>query len=779
MRRLSDDKIARSSTQAESGLLGRQLIKSSWIQISLVAAWLLVSIAIIALGGINSPLILGYIIIIVTSGLYLDQRTVVLYGALSISMGTVAHWLVASRQISSTLMPDVFTWMSFASLITLGTALMWLISQRVLVAEAVFREQASLLNERNIQMQSVLKAQEEAQTHIAALLDNSPAILYTLDEESRFTLVRGRGLGLPGMEPESLPGQLAESVFGPAEGLWAKAREQQGAEAIHSFADQSLQTVLHPMQNGKCMSGLTINITQQALARASLLQSEARFRSLAENSPDFIAIYDLRNGQTLYHNREDLLGHAFDQPGMLRLLQEMIHEDHKEKVLRNWESLVQNPASTRFDTEYLLQDKVGQYHWIESRGVVLSRDAEGEPEQIMVAFSSIGERKRVEQALTESAEKLRVIFNETLDVVLVIDAREGLIREANPALQLVLGYEPNDLLGEPYQLLLGPDNQDAASFLRDIRFYGTVFSAVSFKRMNGELCELDVSATVIPWEEDLGVLVTIRDTSERERLQQQVQAAQEMHLDLERQQQEVAMRENFISVIAHQLRTPLAVIQMSADILKRYQDRLSPERHLDQIDKILTQTHRMTALMNDLLLMRQGISGKLPFSPRPLNLDEFFMEIIEPMQLKHAENHEIIYIRQTPVEDVMLDHQLMTNVVDNLLTNAIKYSPDGGRIYIELNREDDMLRLDVRDSGIGIPPEAIGVLFEMFYRAPNVGAISGNGLGLTIVRDGVKAHGGSIEIESEVGQGTRFIVRVPYKPYSTDSPPADDPSPES
>jgi signal transduction histidine kinase len=145
---------------------------------------------------------------------------------------------------------------------------------------------------------------------------------------------------------------------------------------------------------------------------------------------------------------------------------------------------------------------------------------------------------------------------------------------------------------------------------------------------------------------------------------------------------------------------------------------------------------------------------------------QFCHELVEELQLSSQEKHRISFTFLGSYREACLDEKLLRQILTNLLSNALKYSPDGGKIYFELAFAQDTVTFRIQDEGIGIPLKDQAQLFEVFYRSSNVGTISGTGLGLAIVKRCVDVHQGQISVESNVGVGTTFIVTLPLKPQT-------------
>jgi PAS domain S-box-containing protein len=220
------------------------------------------------------------------------------------------------------------------------------------------------------------------------------------------------------------------------------------------------------------------------------------------------------------------------------------------------------------------------------------------------------------------------------------------------------------------------------------------------------------------------------------------------------------LKSRFVSMVSHEFRTPLAVIQSAGDLLKHYGDRLTAERRREQIEEIEHQIRHLTGMLEDILAISKADTVGLKLNMRQVSLAVFCFEIVREIRLT-TKTHDIDFVAEGNCPPIQIDPKLMKQAVGNLLTNAVKYSPPSSKIWVTLTCEGTQAVLAIQDEGIGIPPEQQKYLFDVFFRAENVGTISGTGLGLAIVKRAVEAHGGSVSVESTVDVGTTFKVLLP------------------
>ena len=223
------------------------------------------------------------------------------------------------------------------------------------------------------------------------------------------------------------------------------------------------------------------------------------------------------------------------------------------------------------------------------------------------------------------------------------------------------------------------------------------------------------------------------------------------------------LKSQYLYIAAHEFRNPLTTIRLGSEILKHYSNQLPKEKIQKHIERIQSATNSLTHLLNDILTLGQAESGAIQCNPAPMDVVTFCEEQIETLQLTTGEKHKMQFSVIGKQRIACLDEKLLWHLLNNLLSNAIKYSPEGGIVSLTVSLEEKNIFFEVQDQGIGIPKESQAKLFEPFQRARNVGNIPGTGLGLAIVKQCVEMHRGTISFESEVSQGTTFVVRLPLQ----------------
>ena len=239
------------------------------------------------------------------------------------------------------------------------------------------------------------------------------------------------------------------------------------------------------------------------------------------------------------------------------------------------------------------------------------------------------------------------------------------------------------------------------------------------------------------------------------------QAEAEVRKALVREQELNELKSRFVSMASHEFRTPLTAILSSTELLETYRERLSPEKQTELLGMIKTAVKNMTQMLEEVLFIGKSDTGHLRFDPQPIEVDGFLEHLLKEVRAGVGKAHRVEFTPTGHPAPAWLDGHLLRQIVLNLLSNAIKFSPKQSAITLACSRDAQGLSFEVADRGVGIPEEDRADLFNTFHRARNVNNIQGTGLGLAIVKKCVDLHGGEISYTSELGRGTRFLVRIP------------------
>lgn len=232
--------------------------------------------------------------------------------------------------------------------------------------------------------------------------------------------------------------------------------------------------------------------------------------------------------------------------------------------------------------------------------------------------------------------------------------------------------------------------------------------------------------------------------------------------ELERERELREVKSRFIALLVHDFRNPLTTLRMGLSFIDQYYERLTPAQIRDKVQAALQQSSQMNQLIDDALMIGKMEQLSDSFAPEDIDLIEFCRGIFEEFE-QSVDSSTYTLSFTTPSTDFIypVDRALLRRAIINLLSNAVKYSPAGGAVQLNLSQADHALLIRVVDHGIGIPTADQKHIFDGFHRARNVGKIQGTGLGLAVVKQVVDIHGGNIDFESELNQGTTFTIKFP------------------
>ena len=252
------------------------------------------------------------------------------------------------------------------------------------------------------------------------------------------------------------------------------------------------------------------------------------------------------------------------------------------------------------------------------------------------------------------------------------------------------------------------------------------------------------------------------DITEQVEAEQKIARQHDLETELAKEREINGLQRQFVSMVSHEFRTPLAIIDGSAQRLLRRLNALNPERAGEALHKIRRSVSRLTDLMESVLNAARLEEGRIDYAPEPCNLNEIVREICESYSEVYPDHRIDMAIDDLP-EHVLADSKLIRQVVSNLTSNAVKYSPAGTTIHVQgsVDTETDDAVISIKDEGVGIPKSEIDQLCGRFFRASTSTGIAGSGIGLHLVRHFIAMHGGRMEVESMEGEGSTFTVRLP------------------
>ncbi|HTD14766.1 MAG TPA: HAMP domain-containing sensor histidine kinase, partial [Chthoniobacterales bacterium] len=298
--------------------------------------------------------------------------------------------------------------------------------------------------------------------------------------------------------------------------------------------------------------------------------------------------------------------------------------------------------------------------------------------------------------------------------------------------------------------------EDRENFWTTLKHNGAVREfECQARTQRGTIGTLLISADIIEINREPHVIATGLDITQRK------QAEIELVRTLAREKELGQLRSHFVSMVSHEFRTPLGIIQSSAEILEDYLDQLNPGERKEHLQSIRQNTSRMASLMEEALLIGGLDAGKIEFKLAPLHLRSFVERLVDEVLSVTNRRCPIELVLAEAPGEIQADERLLQHIFTNLLTNGVKYSDPGQAVRLEITCVGKEIVCAIRDEGIGIPEGDREWLFSAFHRGQNVVDRPGTGLGLVIVKRCVELHGGKINVESQFGKGTVVTVRLP------------------
>lgn len=374
----------------------------------------------------------------------------------------------------------------------------------------------------------------------------------------------------------------------------------------------------------------------------------------------------------------------------------------------------------------------------------------------------VTERERARERLTLSESRYRMLANTVDDLIIRRDPND-LIEFSSSASTRMIGVDPEDLVGRNLKSYIHPEDRATvvAQMKRILLSEGPRTVTFRMRLANGTYRWFE-SRDRLMTESSEGddtteslIVSVIRDVTLRKRAEEETRKA------LQKEKEINEMKTAFISMVSHEFRTPMTGIQSSSSLLRKFGEKLGPEKRERHLANIESALKRMNRLLDDVLFFSRAEANKLKVQRAPLSLQAYLAELVEGLSLIYPE-HEVRVELETPKnQPYPLDSHLLSHILQNLIGNALKYSAQDAPVFLNLRDADDTLVFTITDSGIGIPEVDQARLFEAFHRAQNVGTIQGTGIGLNIAQRAVELLGGSIRFHSQQGSGSVFTVTLP------------------
>jgi signal transduction histidine kinase/FixJ family two-component response regulator len=435
-----------------------------------------------------------------------------------------------------------------------------------------------------------------------------------------------------------------------------------------------------------------------------------------------------------------------------------------------------------------------------------------QPDILQMAVRNAIERSRLQAQLNKTKERQRLIattalrIRQSLNLQEILNTAVAEVKELLKCDRVVvyqflesqqskivaevnsnLNYFPRELGFDRDLLISASSNHHnfyCKSLEETLNFQETDWGYLSIEKFNKSNTQANLFSPIILSNEDRpkiwGLLIAQQSLKERkwqpdeaEMLNevsvqlaiaiQQAELLAQTQAALEKEKQLNAFKSQIVGTVAHEYRTPLASILAAASTLQIHRDNLDEKKRTRFLQIIEEKSRHMAKLIDDTLLVNQIELNKAKFKPIPLDLLQFFAELLDEQSLILNKKHQFLFKVTGNLKGFWGDRGLLRQIFVNLMSNAIKYSPNGGKIDVKLIGKNSEVIFYIKDEGIGIPSEDKDLLFQSFHRGSNVDTIPGTGLGLVIVKACIELHNGKIAIDSQLGIGTKVKVILPKR----------------
>ncbi len=555
-------------------------------------------------------------------------------------------------------------------------------------------------------------------------------------------------------------------------------------------------------ENGNFLT-IIKDITHIKQTEIAIKESEERFRLAMLATHDGFYDFDLKN-KTGWYNQTyiDLFAPKFGK----KWWENNIHSTDNENVIEEFNKTLAG-NSNHWTSEYRLKSKNGSYVYVEDNGHIV-RNEQGKAIRMLGAVADISERKKAEQILKESEEKLRnhaveleeKVQERTKEVMATVQQLVESNLNLEDQIQITKAAESRAIASQemfsaiaqnfPKGIILVVNTDFEIEYiegeeLERMRLKESVFPGISiddisvFSRERKIRLKQDIRKTLagehlsfeIEFENNAYALNTTPLFDESKKINQallvysnisdQKQVELEILNALKKEQELNELKSRFISLASHEFRTPLSAILSSATLIEKQNAPGKEDKREKYVNKIKNNVRNLVVILNDFLSLSKLEEGKMSMQPEYFELIDFSKSLIEEIETSKKEGQVITIMNDDPFIEVNLDPKLISHILLNLVSNAIKYSPKNIEITLTITRNGERIFMEVKDQGIGIPLEEQNNLFDRFFRAGNASNIQGTGLGLHIVKQYTELIGGTISFKSKLSEGSTFSVELP------------------
>jgi two-component system CheB/CheR fusion protein len=496
------------------------------------------------------------------------------------------------------------------------------------------------------------------------------------------------------------------------------------------------------------ISGVVItffDITRRKHAEEALRKSEEHLRLLIESAKDFVIFtFDMDRHVNSWNSGAELV-FGYTEAEIMGQSADIFFtpEDREISAPEKEAERAINEGKAKNERWHLRKDGSRFY----GSGMVRPLyDADGQYLGFVKIMRDLTERQLAQEAMRKSEERLRITVESASEFAIITLDEERRIVGWNSGARNILGYTELEIIGQTADIIFTPEDREAGIPLKEqtqALHEGKAMDERWHLRKDGSRIFMSGVLTLIPSDVMPGFVKIARDITDRKIAEQR--------------------KDEFISIASHELKTPVTSIKAYTEVLLELFTEAQENERTDLMQKLNKQVDRLTNLIHELLDTAKISENRLPLNKEQFNLNELIAERVD--ECRHLSSRHNLLLQEGDIQDINADKERISQVIINLVSNAIKYSPDDTNITITTAPVDKGVLIQVRDEGIGIPAEFQGKVFERFFRVENplVQTYPGMGLGLYITAGIIQNHGGTISLESDEDKGAVFSLTLPYQ----------------
>ena len=424
----------------------------------------------------------------------------------------------------------------------------------------------------------------------------------------------------------------------------------------------------------------------------------------------------------------------------------LIHPDDVQATSDNWSHLQDDGISIEHEQRF--KHKSGEYRWHLSK-TIAHKDADGNITMYIGSNTDIHDQKIIAEALKQSEHYFRLLADETPFMIWKVD-HEGICNYVNKSWSDFTGISFNESVGLGWSRAFHEDDRkrEYTKFLNCFKENKPYHSKFRLRRKDGIYRWMLAVSNPISEGNMRGYIGSLTDITDQQMLQQ---ATEEL----------MRKKDEFMSIASHELKTPITSMKASLQIIERLTQGNTATKDVHSfIAKATRHANKLTALVNDLLDVTKIQAGKIQFNFNHHSIGEIITDSLDHIRNTASRQH-IMIDGDTSIK-IFGDKHRLEQVLNNFLSNAVKYSPPGSPITLTITAETNQLKVSVRDEGIGIPEDKMKYVFDRFFRVQESSQkFAGLGLGLYISAEIVRRHGGEVGVESKGGNGSTFWFTIP------------------